>query len=174
MGWEDAYHFRPAHRRDLALLRPWLRTEEVMRWWGDPEEQAALLEGDLGEPLMEMLIVSYADQPFAYAQHYEVHSWPQPHLAELPVGSSAIDTFIGEPRMIGRGHGAAFLRLLARQLRREGAPEVAIDPAPKNLRARRAFARAGFVEQRYQATVNAIVMLFRDGSNSRMIDPSAR
>ena len=52
MGWEDAYHFRPAHRRDLALLRPWLRTEEVMRWWGDPEEQAALLEGDLGEPLM--------------------------------------------------------------------------------------------------------------------------
>ena len=47
--------------------------------------------------------------------------------------------------MIGRGHGSAYLRLLAARLRAEGAPVVAIDPAADNMRARRAYEKAGFV-----------------------------
>jgi aminoglycoside 6'-N-acetyltransferase len=46
--------------------------------------------------------------------------------------------------MIGRGHGSAYLRLLAEQLCAEGAPLVAIDPAIDNLRARRAYEKVGF------------------------------
>jgi aminoglycoside 6'-N-acetyltransferase len=117
---------------------------EVVRWWGDPEEQAALLRTDLDEPQMVMRIVSRAGRPFAYAQDYAVHAWPQPHFAHLPPGSRAIDAFIGEPDMIGRGHGAAFLRLLATRLMEEGAPLVAIDPDVDNVRARRAYENAGF------------------------------
>jgi aminoglycoside 6'-N-acetyltransferase len=93
---------------------------------------------------MTMRIVSFAGRPFAYVQDYPVHAWPQPHLTALPAGSRAIDAFIGEPDMIGRGHGSAFLRLLAERLRSEGAPVVAIDPGPDNRRARRAYAKAGF------------------------------
>jgi hypothetical protein len=47
--------------------------------------------------------------------------------------------------MTGRGHGAAYLSLLAERLRTQGAPVVAIDPDAENLRARRAYAKAGFV-----------------------------
>lgn len=140
----DAYDFRPATADDLPLLRAWLRTPEVVRWWGDPDEQAKLLEEDLSEPLMVMRIVSFAGCPFAYVQDYAVDSWPQPHFAGLPAGARAIDAFVGEPDMIGRGHGSAFLRLLAERLRAEGAPAVAIDPDVDNLRARRAYERAGF------------------------------
>lgn len=140
----EAYIFRPATREDLPLLRRWLRTPEVMRWWGDPDEQAALLEGDLDDPRMVMRMVAFAGQPFAYAQDYDVHAWPQHHLAHLPRGSRGIDAFIGEPDMIGAGHGPAFLRLLAGRLRTEGAPVVAVDPDPDNLRARRAYGKAGF------------------------------
>jgi aminoglycoside 6'-N-acetyltransferase len=138
------YTFRPASRADLPLLSRWLRTPEVARWWGDPGEQAALLKQDLGEPRMVMRMVAFRGRPFAYAQDYPVHAWPQPHLAHLPPGSRAIDAFVGEPAMIGLGHGSAFLRLLAERLRAEGAPVVAIDPDPANVRARRAYARAGF------------------------------
>jgi RimJ/RimL family protein N-acetyltransferase len=46
--------------------------------------------------------------------------------------------------MIGRGHGQAYLRLLAERLCTEGAPLVAIDPAEDNVRARRAYEKAGF------------------------------
>jgi aminoglycoside 6'-N-acetyltransferase len=140
----QAYTFRPVVRSDLPRLNEWLRTPEVVRWWGDPEDQAALLQADLDEPRMVMRIVSFAGKPFAYAQDYAVHVWPQPHFSELPLGSRAIDAFIGEPDMIGRGHGAAFLRLLAQRLLAEGAPVVAIDPDVDNARARRAYANAGF------------------------------
>jgi aminoglycoside 6'-N-acetyltransferase len=46
--------------------------------------------------------------------------------------------------MIGRGHGQAYLRLLAEQLCAEGAPMAATDPAIDNVRARRAYEKAGF------------------------------
>ena len=139
-----AYGFRPATHDDLPLLRRWLHTPEVVHWWGDPTEQEELLREDLGNPQMTMRIVSYDERPFAYAQDYEVHAWPQPHLADLPQGSRAIDTFIGEPAMIGRGHGSRYLRLLAERLIAEGAPLIAIDPGLENVRAQRAYAQAGF------------------------------
>ena len=157
-----SYAFRPAGVRDLPLLERWLRTTEVARWWGDPDEQAALLREDLGNPQMVMRIVSLAGRPFAYAQDYDVHVWPQPHFAALPPGSRSIDSFIGAPDMIGRGHGAAFLKLLAERLRADGASIVAIDPAVENLRARRAYEKAGF---RAEAVVEtgegpAVLMIF--------------
>ena len=142
----SAYTFRPAVSADLPMLHRWLRTPEVLRWWGNAEEQEALLREDFAEPAMVMRIVSFDGRPFAYAQDYEVHAWPQPHLAHLPQGARAIDSFIGEPNMIGRGHGAVFLRLLAERLLTQGAPIVAIDPDRNNIRARRAYARAGFRE----------------------------
>ena len=97
-----AYTFRRAGRQDLTLLRSWLCAPDVVRWWGDPEEQAALLREDLDEPHMVMRIVSYEGRPFAYVQDYDVHVWPQPHFNHLPAGSRAIDAFIGEPGMIAR------------------------------------------------------------------------
>jgi aminoglycoside 6'-N-acetyltransferase len=139
-----SYAFRPVVPEDVALLQRWLRTPDVVRWWGKSDEQEALLREDLDEPRMVMRIVSFEGRPFAYAQDYAVHVWPQPHFATLPPGSRAIDSFIGEPKMIGRGHGSAYLRQLAERLRAEGAPVVAIDPDVDNLRARRAYEKAGF------------------------------
>lgn len=141
---ESPYAFRSATAADLPMLRRWLATPEVVRWWGDPDEQFALLDADLGDARMAMWIVLHEGAAFAYSQDYEVHSWPQRHFAHLPRGSRAIDDFIGEPAMLGRGHGSRFLRRHAERLRQAGAPCVVIDPDPDNARARRAYARAGF------------------------------
>src|SRR4051812_22202341 len=101
----EGYAFRAAAAADLPMLAQWLATPEVVRWWGDPGEQYALLAEDLANPLMTMLIISFEGQPFAYAQHYDVGSWPQAHFAGLPEGTRAIDAFVGVPEMIGHGHG---------------------------------------------------------------------
>jgi aminoglycoside 6'-N-acetyltransferase len=61
--------------------------------------------------------------------------------------------------MIGRGHGAAFLRLLARRLREEGAPLVAIDPDVYNRRARNAYTRAGFEGDTIVGTGQGLIVL---------------
>ncbi len=157
-----AYSFRPAAADDLPRLRRWLHAPEVVRWWGNPTAQLELLGADLNEPRMAMRLVSFNGRPFAYAEDYEVHAWPQAHLAYLPRGARAIDSFIGWPSMIGRGHGQAYLRLLAERLCAEGAPLVAIDPAIDNIRARSAYEKAGF---RTEATVAteagpAVLMLY--------------
>ena len=97
-------------RADLTMVARWLRTPEVVRWWGEPEEQIALVTADIDEPLMRQWIVEHDQLPFAYLQAYPVQAWPQAHLSRLPHGAEAIDAFIGVPEMIGRGHGSAFLR----------------------------------------------------------------
>lgn len=168
----EAYTFRPAARADLPLLRHWLGTPEVIRSWGDPDEQAALLEGDLDDPHMIMRIVAFEGQSFAYAQDYDVHAWPQHHFSHLLPGSRGMDALIGEPDMIGAGHGSAFLRLLAEQLHAEGAPVVAVDPDPGNLRARRAYENADF---RGSVEVDtewgpAILMTFGDDAASAEVN----
>jgi aminoglycoside 6'-N-acetyltransferase len=156
----SAYDFRPFLRADLPMVAAWLRTPELVRWWGDPQEQLALLSEDLDEPRMQQWIVTHYGPPFAYVQTYPAHAWPQPHL---PDGALAIDAFIGEPAMLGCGHGQRFLRVFAEKRRAEGTPVVAIDPARDDHRARRAYANAGFVEVgTVQVAVQRVVlMLFR-------------
>ena len=156
------YTFRPFTHADLPMAARWLRSPEVVRWWGDPEEQLALVTEDLDEPLMRQWIVKQRGHPFAYVQAYPARAWPQSNLLHLPDGAEAIDAFIGEPDMLGRGHGGAFLRAFAEMLIAEGAPVVAIDPDLDNNRARRAYARAGFVGEDVVETAKgpAVLMLF--------------
>ena len=159
------YRFRPFTRDDLPMAACWLKTPDVVRWWGDPEAELAALSQDLAEPAMRQSIVEHRARPFAYVQTYRAGAWPQAHLQYLPAGTQMIDAFIGEPAMLGRGHGSAFLHDFARLLIAAGAPAVAIDPAADNGRARRAYARAGFVVGRIVAAKEGpvVVMVFELG-----------
>ena len=138
------YRFRPLAPADLALVRRWRAMPHVVEWWGAPElEDEAEKAGD---PRIAMWIVEQAGRPFAFAQDYDVHGW-QPHpFSYLPAGGRGIDQYIGEPDMVGRGHGSAFVAAHAERLFAAGAPAVGTDPHPDNLRARRAYAKAGFAE----------------------------
>jgi aminoglycoside 6'-N-acetyltransferase len=70
--------------------------------------------------------------------------------------------------MIGRGYGAAFLRLLAERLYTERPPHVAIDPDVDNLRAQRAYAKAGFAKEARVATEagSAVLMIYDPGRST--------
>lgn len=144
------------------MVRVWLHTPEAVRWWGEPAEQLAQLTEDLGSALMRQWIVEHDAQPFAYVQAFPAHAWPQSHLTHLPEGAEAIDAFIGEPAMLGCGHGGRMLRQFAQMLLQQGAAAVVIDPDVHNHRARRAYARAGFVGEQVVDTAEgpAVVMVF--------------
>jgi aminoglycoside 6'-N-acetyltransferase len=137
----------------------WLNAPEVIGWWGDPKEQFRLLEN----PQMVMRIVSQAGKPFAYAQDYDVRMWSQEHFCDLPLGTRAIDYFIGEPDMVSMGLGSAFVRLLAEQIIAAGAPLIAIDSVVDNLAAQRAYEKAGFHRRGVVRTDegHAVLMLFK-------------
>ncbi len=154
------YQFEPVTAADMPLLRRWLQEPEVRKWWGEPDHEIRLIKEDLAKDRVVSCLVHYDGRPFAYAQHYSVHTWPQDHIAHLPEGSRAVDTFIGDPAMIGAGHGSAYLRQLAEELIAAGAPVVAIDPGLDNVRAQRAYGKAGFTRiDRFETSDGPVVLM---------------
>jgi aminoglycoside 6'-N-acetyltransferase len=152
------YSFRPMTPADLPLVRRWLETPEVARWWGDPDEQYALVSGDLQHPDMSQFIVGFGDYLLGYLQCYPLSTW-NAGLGEHPDATRGIDQFIGEPDMIGRGHGSGFIRQFADNLLASGAPRVVTDPDPENARAVRAYAKAGFRSERLVDTPDGPALL---------------
>jgi aminoglycoside 6'-N-acetyltransferase len=75
---------------------------------------------------------------FAYLQCYDLTAWNS-GFGEHPRGTRGIDQFIGEPDMIERGHGSAFIRAFVDERLRNGAPRIVTDPDPANSRAVRAY-----------------------------------
>ncbi len=138
----DPYVFRAATAADLPLLRRWRSAEHVVRWWGAPELEP---EADkLADPRVAMRIVEHRGRPFAFAQDYSPHDWDPHPFSHLPAGSRGMDFYIGEPDMLDRGHGSAFIRFYRDRLFAAGAPAIGADPHPDNARARRALEKAGF------------------------------
>ena len=136
------YHFRPVAEADLPLLARWRAEPQVASWWGPPEVEA--VADALADPRIAMWIVEHQGRPFAYAQDYAPHDWDDHPFGHLPAGARGIDHYIGEPDMLDRGHGSAFIRAHCARLFAAGAPAIGTDPHPDNARAIRACEKAGF------------------------------
>ena len=137
------YRFRPTASTDLPMIQRWLALPHVRQWWGDPQQQYALVSGDLDEPAMDQYVVSAAGGDFGYIQCYDLTAWNS-GFGTHPTGTRGIDQFIGEPDMIERGHGSAFIRAFVDARLTNGAPRIVTDPDPANTRAVRAYEKAGF------------------------------
>jgi aminoglycoside 6'-N-acetyltransferase len=152
------YVFRRMTTADLALIQNWLALPYVREWWGDPDEQYALVSGDLDEPAMDQYIVSLDRGPFGYLQCYALAAW-NTGLGPQPPGTRGIDLFIGQADMIGLGHGSALLRQFVDDLLRTGSRRVVTDPDPANFRAIRAYEKAGFQRDRVADTLDGPALL---------------
>jgi aminoglycoside 6'-N-acetyltransferase len=158
-----AYDFRPLSTADLPLVGRWLAAPHVVAWWGEPDEQFALISGDLAQACLEQYIVAVAGHPFGYLQCYDAAAWPQGGLGSQPLGTCGIDQFIGEPDMIARGHGSRFIRTFVDRRLVAGCPRVLTDPSPANVRAIRAYQKAGFAIDREVYTCDGrALLMFRD------------
>lgn len=148
----ETYGFRRMTEADLPLLRQWLQTPEAAAWWGELDKEMENLAADLHEPGMRLWIVNRDDQPLAFLQDYDPHSWAYHPFNDLPKGTRGIDQTIGIPEMIGKGHGSAFIAQHVQRLFDEGAALVCTDPDPMNARAIRAYEKAGFVRHEQRST----------------------
>ena len=126
---------------DLPLLRRWQGLPHVAEWWDNDEPFS---QHDLRDERVSRWIVSAGATPFAFMQDYSVHGWDNHPFQHLPDGSRGIDQYIGEAAMLGQGHGTAFIQQRMRVLFDRGAPAIATDPHPANLRAIAVYQRLGF------------------------------
>lgn len=135
---------------DLPLVGQWLRAGPVRRSWGDPEANLRLLRqppaAGSGRSVIE-----------AEGRAVGLVLWQHPTRAELdlagltdiPTSVVDIDVLIGEPAAQGRGLGTAAIGVVAeRALADPAVPCVMACVAPDNLASLRAFAKAGFGQDR--------------------------
>jgi aminoglycoside 6'-N-acetyltransferase len=153
------YQFRPMSTEDLPMVRRWLEAPHVAQWWHDPDAQFALVSEDLDHPAMDQFIVTTDERPFAYLQCYDPSAWPDNGLGAHPDGTRGIDQFIGEPDMVDQGYGSALIRSFVDDLLEAGTPLVVTDPDPENIRAVRAYEKAGFQNVRLVNTPDGRALL---------------
>lgn len=154
-----AYQFRSMSVDDLPQVQCWLAMPHVMQWWGNIEKEFALVRDDLDHPAMDQFIVPADDSAIGYLQCYDPAGWPEQPFGPQPEGTRGIDQFIGEPDMINCGHGSAFIRAFIEGLLANGTPLVVTDPDPNNMRAVRAYEKAGFRKDRLVDTPDGISLL---------------
>jgi aminoglycoside 6'-N-acetyltransferase len=138
------YTFRSVTPADLPLLREWRCRPHWVEWWGALEGDDGFFEEAMADPHTNAWIVELDGRAFAYAQDYDPHAWPGHPFAHLPPSARGIDQSIGDPDLIGRGHGSAFVRAHCDRLIAAGALAIGTDPHPDNQRAIRAYEKAGF------------------------------
>jgi aminoglycoside 6'-N-acetyltransferase len=165
-----SYDFRAMRSADLVLVGRWLDEPHVTRWWPDGAKQLATIARHLEEPSMRCLILTLEGRDVGYLQVYDPHH--EPCLApdgtailhpyrDQPMGTRGIDLFIGEVRLIGRGHGPRLVAHVLSNLFNAGAPCVVTDPDPANTHSIAAFRKAGFRALETRDTEWGHVLLMR-------------
>jgi len=164
---ESSYTFREVNSSDFSLLSTWLEEPMVSRWYGDPDYIDDLAE-NLEDSRIRMQLVIHNNDPVAYIQDYDIHSWSDHHLDFLPAGSKGIDTFIGSSKWIGKGHGTNYLSLFTEQMFHAGVPALGIDPHPENVIARRVYGKIGFHENGIiESEWGTVVTMYLDNPHAR-------
>lgn len=140
---KHAVNFVPVTAEHRGLLSQWLSTLHAQEWWGDPDEELALIYGDRGEH--EPFLACINGEPVAYIQAW----WPSEHpdlqwQHGMPKRTRGIDITIGLPENLGKGLGPLILKQFAARLFGEGAMRIVIDPDCRNERAIAAYLKAGF------------------------------
>lgn len=140
----NRYDFRAVTEDDLPMIGAWIAAPHAAAWWGDPEREIAEIREHIDSVCVEPIIVELDGKPIAYLQAYDPHLEDDHPYQDQPFGTIGLDLTIGEPALVGVGHGSALLRQFVAQLFAEGTPRVIIDPDPTNARAIRAYEKAGF------------------------------
>jgi aminoglycoside 6'-N-acetyltransferase len=138
------YSFRPVVADDLPMLGVWLDRPHVAEWWDDTNDKLAEIRDAMVDASTQPFIVECDGRAIGYIQCYDPHLEEGHPYRDQPRGSLGIDQFIGEPELVGIGHGSRLIAAFVEDLFRRGAPRVIIDPDPTNGRAIRAYEKAGF------------------------------
>ncbi|WP_343039114.1 GNAT family N-acetyltransferase [Propylenella binzhouense] len=156
---DRTYRFRDVGEADFALLARWLAEPHVAEWWGDPAKSLAGIRAAARSASTRAMIVECASEPIAYMQHYDIHREEDHPYRDQPKGTLGLDLSIGRPDLVGKGHGSAMLAQYAGELLEAGAPRVLVDPDPRNARAIRAYAKAGFAAFDERTTIYGPALL---------------
>lgn len=134
-------------------MRRWLLRPHVRQWYDDvpgaayPDDTIRDYQTAIrGQDPTDLYVIMLDGRPIGALQSYRIDDHPE-YAAQVALGRPAIgiDLFIGEPELIGRGHGPALIRSFLRDaFPRYGVERCVIGPTMSNAAAIRAYEKAGF------------------------------
>lgn len=147
-----AIGFRPVGAADLPMLERWMRQPHWREWWGDSDEEIRFVQDMVeGRDTTRPFIFTLDGEDVGYIQywfigHHQNETWlaDNPWLGVLPPDTIGVDLSIGPADLLSKGIGTAALDAFVAMLRATGFSQIIIDPDPANLRAVRAYEKAGF------------------------------
>ena len=134
--------------RDLHLVESWLRRPHVSQWWGDPDEALLEVTARPHEGGDALIVVDGVPTGYIRWQIPSREELDAAGLSDLPRDVIDIDIAVGEAELLGLGIGSRAVALLRDRLVESGATTVIIATSVDNLRAIRAYEKAGFVRRR--------------------------
>lgn len=145
--------FRRATAGDLPMLHDWMQRPHWLEWWGEPEEELGYVRDMIeGRDTTEPYVVSVGDNAVGYIQMWRIaDNLVEPWLTKaswmtaLPDRAIGVDISLADGAALSRGLGSTVLTQFVADLRKRGFDYIIIDPDPENLRAVRAYQKAGFV-----------------------------
>ncbi|MEP6694799.1 MAG: GNAT family N-acetyltransferase, partial [Chloroflexota bacterium] len=148
------FTFAPLREQDLDRVRAWLLLPHVRRWYDDvaedvfPDDTIAERRVAIrGDDPTDLFVIHLGGRPIGEIQSYRIEDHPE-YAAMVALGRPAfgIDLYIGEPDLIGKGHGPALIRAFLRDVGfpRYGVDLCVIGPTRGNTAAIRAYEKAGF------------------------------
>lgn len=159
--------FSPLTEADLPMLQTWLARPHVQRWWDGVPTLQELREDYLPahtQPDGTLAFIAWqAERPIGFIQRYVVmgsgDGWWED---ETDPGARGVDQFLAEAREVGTGLGSTMVHAFVSTLFADPAVTVVqTDPSPDNVRAVRAYLRAGFHAQKLVSTPDGPALLMR-------------
>jgi RimJ/RimL family protein N-acetyltransferase len=135
---------------DLPRIERWLHADHMRRTWGDPDENMRLLRnGPANHHWRALIEADGRAVGLVLWQHPTRQELDEAGLIDIPETVIDIDIMIGERGDVGKGVGSAAIRLVAeRALSDPAVPFVIAAVLVDNLASQRAFAKAGFRNDR--------------------------
>jgi aminoglycoside 6'-N-acetyltransferase len=141
--------FEPLTEAHLEVVREWLGRDHVARWWRDPieEELAGFRAAIAGRDPTDHYLIVLDGRPAGLIQTYRAVDYPDwDQVVAAGPDVAGVDLLIGEPELIGQGHGPRVLAEFARRIvfQAPGVHALIATVEEPNRRSWRAFEKAGF------------------------------
>jgi RimJ/RimL family protein N-acetyltransferase len=160
-------HFRPLEEADLPMFQSWLQRPHVQRWWDGVPTLDELRDDYLPTHTQptgtQAFIALQGQRPIGFIQRYVVmgsgDGWWED---ETDPGARGVDQFLADAADVGTGLGSTMVRCFVDRIFEDPAVTVVqTDPSPANIRAVRAYLRAGFHAQKLITTPDGPALLMR-------------
>lgn len=133
------FTFKKLSQEDIALVHSWVSRPHVREFWVDAgiedfETFKKKYEGKISSHQVNPYIVMLQGKPIGYIQSYPIN--------EKTFG---IDQFIGVEEFVNKGLGSMFVKQFTDELlMSKKVSKIVTDPSVLNLRAQKAYEKAGF------------------------------